>query len=210
MTLGLVKDWNDIKKAYNKQLADPQFKPDLGKLLGKYEADYDAAEDLTKQIDGMKSGLLPFINSMADSRKETRSQLEDAKKKLVDDFDAQYAAFKNDYGSGSDWDAVEEACNKYLTASKKFLAAVDDCVKQLSQSRDSITKDEQTGISQYLTKRKQLEDTHKKVADDASKVGKQSLQVIASYVKIAKTMDEGELASEINALTFKIQNIAIP
>jgi hypothetical protein len=154
MTLALVSEWKRIKSAH-KQLADPKFKPDLGALLANYVTDYDQHDELQKQREALRSGLLPFIKDMATARRETKAQLEDARQQLVEQFQADYDKFQNDYGDGSDWEGVQKACNAYVTAVKKFIPAVDDCVKKLTKSRDTTSKDEMTGIAQYLTKRKQ-------------------------------------------------------
>jgi hypothetical protein len=203
MKLGLVEAWRKIR-ADHKQLADPRFKPDLGALLAKYEKDFDEQDDLRKQIDALKSGLVPFIKDMATARRETRTQLEDARKQLVEQFTADYEKFLGDYGDGSDWETVQKACNTYIAAVKKFIAAVDDVVKQLTQSRDTSSKDEVTGISQYLAKRKQVEDKQKKVVDELNKLQDQIPQVVGSYIKTAKQMKDDDLADDINSILRKL------
>jgi Zn-dependent M32 family carboxypeptidase len=203
MKLGLVAAWNKIK-ASHKQLSDPKFKPDLGALLSKYETDFDEADDLQKQIEALKSGLVPFMKAMAETRGETRDQLEDARKQLVDQATAEYNKFLADYGDGSDWDVVQKACNTFTTTLKKFISGIDDCVKQLTQSRDASTKDEMTGISQYLVKRKQVEDKRTKVHDELDKLQDQIPQVVGSYIKIAKQMKDDDLADDINSILKKL------
>jgi uncharacterized phage infection (PIP) family protein YhgE len=200
--LGLVTAWKTIK-ANHKQLSDPKFKPDLGPLLSKYETDSDEADDLQKQLEALKSGLIPFIKQMTQARAETRDQIEDARKQLVQQGGQDYSKFLADYGDGSDWDGVQKACNAFTVATKNTISAVDDCVKQLTKSRDTGIKDELTGISQYLTARKQVEDKRKKVNDELMKLQSQIPQVVGSYIKIAKQMKDDDLADDINSIMKK-------
>jgi hypothetical protein len=205
MKLGLVAAWNKIK-ASHKQLSDPKFKPDLGALLAKYETDSDQADDLQNQIEALKSGLVPFIKAMAEARGETKTQLDDARKQLVEQFGTEFNKFFTDYGDGSDWDAAQKACNAYTAATKKFVSSLDNCVKQLTQSRDTSAKNEMTGISQYLAKRKQVEDKRQKVHDELDKLQNQIPQVVGSYLKIAKQMKDEDLADDINSILKKLPN----
>ncbi|HSV13347.1 MAG TPA: hypothetical protein VLI90_03765 [Tepidisphaeraceae bacterium] len=203
MKLGLVAAWKKIA-ADHKQLSDKRFRPDLGPLLAKYETDFDEQDDLHKQLDAIKSGFVPYLKAAAEARTETKNQLEDARKQLVDQFGADWQKFFNDYGDGSDWEVVQKACNTYTTAQKKFIAAVDSYVKQLTQQRDTSAKGEQTAFTQYLTKRTQVEAKQKKVLGELSKLQDEIPQVIGTYIKIAKQMKDDDLADDINSILRKL------
>jgi DNA anti-recombination protein RmuC len=207
MNLGLVAAWKQVK-AKNKKLSDPKFKPDLGALLAKLETDFNQADDLKKQIDALKSGLLPFINDVTQARAETKEQIDDARKQVVDKAVADFGKFRADYGDGGDWDGVQKACAAYSDSLKKTVSSIDDLVKQLTKSRDTSTKDEVTGLAQYITKRKQVEDKYKKAADERDKLLDQIPQVIGSYIKVAKQMKDNDLADDINSITKKLPSKA--
>lgn len=202
MKLGLVAAWKNIKSAH-KQLSDPKFKPDLGPMLSRYEADFDEQDELRKQMDAIKSGFVPYLQAAAQARGETKSQLEDARKQLVDQFNSDWQKFFSDYGDGSDWPTVQKACNTFTSAQKKFIAGLDECVKQLTQQRDSSAKTEVTAFAQYLAKRTQLEDKQKKLQGELTKLQDQIPQVVGAYIKIAKQMKDDDLADDINAILKK-------
>lgn len=202
MKLGLVAAWKKVKSDH-KQLSDPKFKPDLGPMLSKYEADFDEQDDLRQQIDAVKSGFLPYLKATAEARAETRSQMEDARKQLVEQFETEWNKFFSDYGDGSDWATVQKACSTNTGAQKKFIANVDSCVKQLTQQRDSSAKTEATGFAQYLAKRTQLEDKQKKLQTELTKLQDQIPQVVAAYIKVAKQMKDEDLADDINSILKK-------
>jgi DNA anti-recombination protein RmuC len=203
MNLGLVAAWKQVK-AKRKTLSDPKFKPDLGALLTKFETDFNQADDLKKQIDALKSGLLPFIKAVSQARKETKDQIEAARGQITDKAGSDYTKFLSDYGDGGDWDGVQKACAAYTDSIKKTVSSIDDLVKQLTKSRDTSSKDEITGIAQYITKRKQVEDKYKKAADERDKLMDQIPQVIGTYIKVAKQMKDDDLADDINAISKKM------
>jgi ABC-type transporter Mla subunit MlaD len=207
MNLGLVAAWKQVKSKH-KTLSDSKFKPDLGALLTKLETDFNQADDLKKQIDALKSGLLPFIKDVSQARKDTKDQLEAARKQLGDKASDDYSKFLSDYGDGSDWDGVQKACAAYTDSIKKTVSSIDDLVKQLTKSRDTSSKDEVTGISQYITKRKQVEDKYKKAAEERDRLLDQIPQVIGTYIKVAKQMKDNDLADDINSITKKLPSKA--
>ena len=202
MKLGLVAAWKQITSEH-KQLSDPKFKPPLAPLLAKYEADSGEVDDLKKQIDDLASSLIQFLKTAAAERGEIRDQIESARKQLVDQLGRDWNAFLSGYGDGADWDGVQKACKTYTTALKAAIPAIDDCVKQLTKSRDQSIKTDLTGIDQNLTKRKQVEDKYKKVADELDKLQDQIPQVVGSYIKIAQQMKDDDLADDINSIMKK-------
>lgn len=200
--MGLVDEWKKIKsKPSNKDLANTsKYRPDLGPLVIKYDADVKQRKLLDDQVKTCHADMDDAIRKI-NTAQATLPAMTDARTKAVDDVTKATDDF-NSAQASADHDLVARA--KALSDYAPLFTQYSNKRKDADTKYDKRIADIEKIISDVTTKSKKISDDiqskGKKLDADLDKLYDDIPSVITGYIRVAQKDKKDDLEADLKSL----------